>query len=357
MYMIKKKAPLTPEKADIIASTYQDPALGFQSAQALFKTLKPSNPTITMDNIKEWFDNQETHQVNKARSTTYHSYVAHEPLDQFQIDLVYMPKAMFNKGYKYIFTAVDIFSKKAAMIPMKERDAETSAAVFEKILKRLGIPKTIYSDQGSEFQNAPFNAVLEKHNISIIFALDHAPFIEALNKTIKTRLYKYMAYKDTQNWSDALDILVNAYNNTPHSSTRISPNNITEENETQARMNMLRRARTKKYEEIEVGDKVRVPIIHKVKKGYKQQWTLETHTVEALKGEGVYEVDGALYPRKELQLVKGEPVKLPPKTAKEIKKNDLLETKEKISNSKLLKELSNDAAKKKKAHYLLSQLQ
>ena len=44
MYMIKKKAPLTPEKADIIASTYQDPALGFQSAQALFKTLKPSNP-------------------------------------------------------------------------------------------------------------------------------------------------------------------------------------------------------------------------------------------------------------------------------------------------------------------------
>jgi hypothetical protein len=50
-------------------------------------------------------------------------------------------------------------------------------------------------------------------------------------------------------------------------------------------------------------------------------------------------------------------VKLPPKTAKEIKKNDLLETQEKINNSKLLKELSNDAAKKKKAHYLLSQLQ
>ncbi len=68
-------------------------------------------------------------------------------------------------------------------------------------------------------------------------------------------------------------------------------------------------------------------------------------------------MDGALYPRKELQLVKGEPVKLSPKTAKEIKKNDLLETKEKISNSKLLKELSNDAAKKKKEQYLLSQLQ
>ena len=50
-------------------------------------------------------------------------------------------------------------------------------------------------------------------------------------------------------------------------------------------------------------------------------------------------------------------MKPPPKTAKEIKKNSVLETKEKINNSKLLKELSNDAAKKKKAHYLLSQLQ
>ncbi len=69
------------------------------------------------------------------------------------------------------------------------------------------------------------------------------------------------AYKDTQNGSDALDILVNAFNITPHSSTRISPNNITEEIETQARMNMLRRALTKKYEDLEVGDKVRVPII------------------------------------------------------------------------------------------------
>ena len=299
------------------------------------------------------------YQVNKARNSSYHSYVAHESLDQIQIDLVYMPKAMFNKGYKYIFTAIDIFSKKAAMIPMQDRDSQTSADAFKKIIKILGVPKSIYSDQGSEFRNGDFDKVLEKYNITIIFALDHAPFIEAFNKTMKTRLYKYMAYNDTKNWSNALPMLVAAYNNSPHSSTLISPNDITESNEGQARMNMLRRARTKKYEDIELGDTVRIPVIHKIEKGYKQKWSTEIYTVEEKLGDGVYQLnDGALYPRKELQLVKGAVVKLPQKSVKEIKRNDLLETKEKINNSKLLKELSNDEKpKRNKQHYLLKQLQ
>ena len=45
-----------------------------------------------------------------------------------------MPKAWFNSGYKYIFACVDVFSKKADMIPMKERNSTTSAKAFEKIL-------------------------------------------------------------------------------------------------------------------------------------------------------------------------------------------------------------------------------
>ena len=46
----------------------------------------------------------------------------------------------------------------------------------------MGIPKTIYSDQGSEFKNNTFQKLLDKHNIQIIFALGHAPFVESLIK-------------------------------------------------------------------------------------------------------------------------------------------------------------------------------
>ena len=49
---------------------------------------------------------------------------------------------------------------------------------FEMILSNMGIPKPTYYDQGSEFKNSTFQKLLDKHNIQIIFALSHAPFIE-----------------------------------------------------------------------------------------------------------------------------------------------------------------------------------
>ncbi len=57
------------------------------------------------------------------------------------------------------------------MVPIKDREQTTTTKAFEKIFKNLGISKIIYSDQGSEFKNASFQKLLEKHNIKIIFAL------------------------------------------------------------------------------------------------------------------------------------------------------------------------------------------
>ena len=93
-----------------------------------------------------------------------------------------MPKSWFNNGFKYIFACVDVFSKKAEMIPLKDREQTTTTKAFEKILDNLGIPKTIYSDQGSEFKNNTFQKLLDKHNIKIIFALGHAHLQKALTK-------------------------------------------------------------------------------------------------------------------------------------------------------------------------------
>ena len=87
-----------------------------------------------------------------------------------------------------MLTFIDVFSKKADVIPLKDRELSTVADAFNKILSNIGIPKTIYSDQGSEFKNATFQKLLDKHHIQIIFALAHAPFIEAFNKNIKYKI-------------------------------------------------------------------------------------------------------------------------------------------------------------------------
>ena len=84
-----------------------------------------------------------------------------------------MNKSWFNHNYKYLLTCVDVFSKKAGVIPLKDREQETVTDAFSQILSNIGIPKTIYSDQGSEFKNTSFQKLLDKHNIQIIFALGH----------------------------------------------------------------------------------------------------------------------------------------------------------------------------------------
>ena len=67
--------------------------------------------------------------------------------------------------------------------------------------------------------------ILDKHHILVqsIFTWSHAPFIEAFNKHIKYKSVKYMKLHDTKNWSEFLQPVLDAYNNTKHSSTGVAP--------------------------------------------------------------------------------------------------------------------------------------
>ena len=296
---------------------YRDPKLGLLTAPALNKYLKDNGHTgFTINKIKDYLGSLETTQTSKLHYSNV-SYVAEHPLEQFQIDLVYMDSSWFNHNYKYLLTCIDVFSKKADVIPLKDREQSTVADAFNKILSNIGIPKTIYSDQGSEFKNATFQKLLDKHHIQIIFALAHAPFIEAFNKNIKYKLVKYMKLHNTKNWSEFLPQVLDAYNNTKHSATGVAPNDVSSKNEIQVAMKLRSKAKTGNYPDIDVGDDVRLQIVHKTPKGFKEQWSTELHTVQKDYHNGVYKIDNQLYPRKELQLVKGDVIKLPEKSKQE----------------------------------------
>ena len=62
-----------------------------------------------------------------------------------------------------------MFSKKADVIPLRDRYQQTATDAFNQILSHIGVPKTVYSDQGSEFENATFQKLLDKHHIQNYF--------------------------------------------------------------------------------------------------------------------------------------------------------------------------------------------
>ena len=332
---------LNEKQIALLDGLYRNPSLGLLNAPALNSYLKQQGQTgFTIKNIKEYLDSLETTQTSKLHYSNV-SYVAEHALDQFQIDLVYMNKSWFNHNYKYLLTCIDVFSKKADVIPLKDREQSTVTTAFNKMLSTIGVPKTIYSDQGSEFKNATFQKLLDKHNITIIFALAHAPFVEVFNKTIKYKLVKYMELHNTTNWSDFLQPVLQAYNNTKHSATGVAPNDVNSKNETQIAMKLRSKAKTGSYPDVNEGDTVRIQMIHKTPKGFKQQWSTELHTVQKDYHNGVYKVDNNLYPRKEIQLVKGDVIKLPEKSKQEqaiINKKDKVG---KAANNPELKQLLN----------------
>ena len=62
-----------------------------------------------------------------------------------------------NKGIKYLLCAIDLFSKYAFVIPLKDKKGISTVNAFNKIIKQSNRkPNKIRVDQGGEFYNNVF---------------------------------------------------------------------------------------------------------------------------------------------------------------------------------------------------------
>ena len=71
---------------------------------------------------------------------------------------VYLPDMQslgkFNKGFKYLLRAIDLFSKYAWVIPIKDKKGTSIVNAFKKIISEgQRKPNKIWVDHGSEFYN------------------------------------------------------------------------------------------------------------------------------------------------------------------------------------------------------------
>ena len=63
----------------------------------------------------------------------------------------------FNKGFRFLLCVIDIFSKYAWVVPLKDKKCITITNVFQKILKESNRkPSKIWVVKGSEFYNGSF---------------------------------------------------------------------------------------------------------------------------------------------------------------------------------------------------------
>ena len=84
--------------------------------------------------------------------------------DIWGVDLADMQSlSKTNKGIKYLLRAIDLYSKYAFVVPLKDKKGISVTNGFNKIIKQSGRkPNKIRVDQGSEFCNNVFKKWLSE---------------------------------------------------------------------------------------------------------------------------------------------------------------------------------------------------
>ena len=84
------------------------------------------------------------------------------------VDLADMQSlSKYNKGIKYLLCVIDLFSKFAWVVPLKEKRGISIVNAFQKIISKGRRPNKISVDQGGEFYNKLFNRFLKINNIEM----------------------------------------------------------------------------------------------------------------------------------------------------------------------------------------------
>ena len=77
----------------------------------------------------------------------------------------------FNKGFRFLLCVIDIFSKYAWVVPLKDKKDIIIVNAFKQILKESNRkPNKIWVDKGSEFYNISFKKWLQDNNIKMYSA-------------------------------------------------------------------------------------------------------------------------------------------------------------------------------------------
>ena len=80
----------------------------------------------------------------------YNSFIAHGPKEEYQVDLFFSPKKDFpNEVYTGGVIAIDIFTKFISIVPITSKTIPEILEAIKEIMKNMGTPKTVYSDNES----------------------------------------------------------------------------------------------------------------------------------------------------------------------------------------------------------------
>ena len=188
----------------------------------------------------------------------------------------------YNKGIRFLLCVIDIFSKYAWVVPLKDKKVVSIVKAFQSILKQSNRkPNKKWVDKGSEFYNASFKKWLQDNDIVMYSTNNEGKSVvaERFIRTLKSKIYKHMTSISKNVYIDNLNDIVNEYNNTYHNTIKMKPIDV----KVNTYINTDKEINNKDPK-FKVGDHVRISKYKNIfAKGYTPNWSEEIFVIKKVK--------------------------------------------------------------------------
>ena len=219
------------------------------------KTLGLGN-NFTMENLSQELNKPTINKFERQKVIVNHINEIHST------DLVDMTQySKMNRGYKYIFTNIDVFSKYAYAFPLKSKKIGDIKSCFEKIFEN-NKPKYIWSDKESSFLSKEMQQFFKDNNVKIYHTNSHlkAVVIERFNRSLRELMMKHCTKNNNTVWYNILPKLIKIYNNRYHSTIKMKPIEVNKSNEKYIKENIYTYNKTSKTPKFKINDLVRISL-------------------------------------------------------------------------------------------------
>ena len=147
------------------------------------------------------------------------------PFDRVGIDIV-GPFVCSDRKHRYVLTCVDFATRYPEAIPLQRIDTESVAEALISIFARVGLPREVLADNGTQLSSEMMKEVMRLLTIGQIHTtIYHAQtngLVERFHSTLKSMLRK-MSEEQPKDWDRYIPALLFAYREIPQSSTGYSP--------------------------------------------------------------------------------------------------------------------------------------
>ncbi|CAK1595080.1 unnamed protein product [Parnassius mnemosyne] len=224
--------PTLSERPKILRDNHDIPIAGHLGSTRMYNRIQDqyywkgmrSDIEDYVKKCKACQENKALRKINKAPMEITTTSTA--PFQRVALDIVGPLPESGTAKLRYILTLQDDLTKYSVAYPIRSTTAEETSDCLIHFISLFGIPKSILTDQGTNFTSDLFKTTCQFLKIKQLWSSPYHPqtqgALERSHSTLKEYL-KSFVNTNQNNWPTYVYTAILTYNTTPHTTTKFTP--------------------------------------------------------------------------------------------------------------------------------------